>query len=113
MIEQGIKDAVKEVVFLLVEGKFSEVVRLSKNGQLTEMEIALALSDYPGELTAPPERAFENVVVYEACDDCPEVRSAEFELWYDNQESDLSLCFQLRELQGGGYDLKLDDIRVL
>ena len=104
-----VKEATQKLVRLLVDKRYSLIYDLDKGKRLTEDEIITAIADYKGELTYPPEKAFDDLYLYAEEDN--EVR-VEFDLWYDNQKSDLTLSF-IASVNEGELFFSLQDIHVL
>ena len=101
----------KEIVTDLVSHNFNKIVTDKKNGRLTANEIKKAVYGYPGDLTMPPEQAFDKYQKY--ITDQDEVFIIEFELWYDNEPSDLTLLLEFKRNLSGNLSTEIDDIRVL
>ncbi|MCF6137722.1 DUF7668 domain-containing protein [Pseudalkalibacillus berkeleyi] len=78
----------KNIVIDLANNDFESIKeRLGKDIQLDDIKEELSYWD---SLTIPPERAFENVEFYEYEDGSG--FALEFELWIDDEESDLTLA---------------------
>ena len=58
----------KGLVELLVRANFAAIVSQNQNGRLSQFEIELALTDYPGQLTMPPDQAYDAAEIYDVYD---------------------------------------------
>lgn len=97
---------IQTCVEMLVERRFASIESVGMNGALTTEEIQGARDDYPGTLTMPPTTAYARAHVY---DQTPQGwRNVEFELWYDDAESDLTLTARVRT-----GCIQIQDIHVL
>jgi len=112
-LNSEIKVLLQNLVFLLVSSKYSEIVGRGENGRLSVDEIETAINDYPGKLTAPPNEAYDSAFVYEVYDKTSEARKVEFDLWYDNEPSDLTLSVDVHKDSNGVLTVSIDDIHVL
>lgn len=110
MKKEDIYMLVKKCVELLVSGNLLEIDKSGMNGRLSLEEVRHALSEYPGELTIPPADAYERMHIYERAP--TGWQNVEFELWYNGNESDLTLSVRVREISGRG-ELQIMDIHVL
>lgn len=108
-----IKLLIKNLVELLVNSKFAEIVTRNENGRLSEDEIKVAINDYPGSITLPPDSAYDTVCVYDVYDESTEARKVEFDLWYDEEISDLTLSADIHKSESGEFVITIDDIHVL
>ena len=110
MKKEDIQILVKRCVEILVSGNLLEIEQGGMNGRLSLEEIRYALDDYPGTLTLPPSDAYERMHIY---DETPEGwQNVEFELWYNDSESDLTLSVRVRRTLERG-ELQILDIHVL
>lgn len=108
-----IKNLLKSLVALLASSRFAEIVARNENGRLSQAEIETAIKDYPGAITLPPESAYESTCVYDVYDERAEARKIEFDLWYDDEVSDLTLSADVRKNESGELVISIDDIHVL
>ncbi len=108
-----IKLLLKNLVSLMVHSEISEIVLRKENGRLSEEEIRRALNEYPGSLCMPDDIAFDKAVSYEIYDDDNQARIIEFDLWYDGEESDLTLSIDAFKNIEGGFSISIIDIHVL
>ncbi len=113
MERSEIISALKQLVALMVKGEIQHVVALSQNGRLSAGEIALAISDYPGTISMPPDAAFDDFCMYGVYEAKTEARKIEFDLWYDGKASDLTLSVDVSKGERGGLTMTIDDIHVL
>ncbi|MTH53975.1 hypothetical protein GKZ89_11210 [Bacillus mangrovi] len=86
-IQNKIRTLLRETVIDFVQGNFNKIETKLQNG-LSISDIKEELS-YWGSLTAPPDEAYENVHFYKYNDGSG--YALEFELWIDNERSDLTL----------------------
>ncbi|MEC1526244.1 hypothetical protein P9D43_30205 [Neobacillus niacini] len=86
-IKNKIKSLLKETVIDFVKGDFNKI-RAKLQNELTISDLKEELS-YWGSLTIPPDVAYEDVHFYKFDDGSG--FALEFELWIDNQRSDLTL----------------------
>ncbi|ENJ5959775.1 TPA: hypothetical protein ACN315_000599 [Vibrio parahaemolyticus] len=108
-----IKNLLENLVELLVNSRFTEIVARNENGLLSASEIKGALEDYPGTITLPPESAYSSACVYDVYDEIAEARQVEFDLWYDDKASDLTLSADIRKDDSGKFVITIEDIHVL
>ena len=108
-----IKDLLKNLVILLVMSKYKEIIKNKENGRLTEEEIKTAINSYPGVISLPPDSAYNSINIYAIYDDKTQARNIEFDLWYDNKVSDLTLEAVVYKTESGKFCIAIDDIHVL
>jgi hypothetical protein len=98
----------------LVHGNYEEIKKKGRAGRLSREEIKEAIDDYPGKITLPPEESFKKFHRYEYDKNNEDEEGCliEYELWYDQQESDLTLSATIvRNSQG--MRIGIEDIHVL
>jgi len=78
-----------QVVADLVEGNYQKLVEEGQEDRLKPEWLEEAVRQYPGKLTPPPKEAFAAINVYEI--DSTNQVLAEFDLWVDNEPSDLTV----------------------
>ncbi len=78
-----------QVVTDLVNGNYQKLVDESQEERQTPEWLEEAVRQYPGKLTQPPMEAFATVWVIDI-DDTNE-SMAHFDLWADNEPSDLTV----------------------
>lgn len=108
-----IKQLLKNLVLLIVGAKFSEIVAREENGRLSARDIEEAIKDYPGAISVPPESAYDDAYIYDVYDADTEARKIEFDLWYDNESSDLTISVDVHKNRNGEFVISIDDIHVL
>lgn len=112
-MNEQVRQPVREIVELLVAGKYAEVERITKRVRLSAEEMAKAISDYGRQLVIPPEEAFGLLDVVEVRNMQPPRWSVTMPLWTREEgRSDLSLELTLIHGQNA-FDVELDDIHVL
>lgn len=90
-IKNNIKSLLRETVKDFVQGDFIKIQPRLQNWLLiSDLREELG---YCGSLTIPPDAAYENVYIIKFDDGSG--YALEFELWIDNQESDLTLSCEV------------------
>ena len=102
----------KALVADLVSANFEFIFSGGRNGRLSLPEIKNALSEYPGVITPMPEEAFNRVYYYPRINHEETQGSAEIDLWFDGENSDLTLSVDYA-LHDGKWHISIDDIHVL
>lgn len=97
-----------ELVTLLVNGEYDLIVSNGENGRLTQEEIIFAIEDYGGKLSFPTEDDFESANIIQVGSSSEYV--VEYELWFDNQKSDLTLSATVNTQEGS---IAIDNIHVM
>jgi hypothetical protein len=110
MSKSDIHGIIKKCVELMVNGDFIELERANMNGRLSVEDIRFELSDYPGKLSIPPNESYKEMDIYKV--HTGGWRNVNFKLWYDNQESDLTLSVRVKQTSGDP-ELQIQDIHVL
>jgi hypothetical protein len=108
-----IKQLLQNLVYLLVNSKFAEIEARQENGRLSAGDIKKTLEDYPGAISFPPDSAYDSAYIYDVYDQTTEARKIEFDLWYDNTVSDLTLSADVHKDATGKFKISIDDIHVL
>ncbi|ODC02567.1 hypothetical protein BFW38_02400 [Terasakiispira papahanaumokuakeensis] len=108
-----IKLLLKNLVLLIVGSRYAEIVNRGENGRLSASEMEDAINDYPGVITIPPDTAYDTAYVYDIYDNNTEARKIEFDLWYDDEVSDLTLSVDVHKDEKGDFVITIDDIHVL
>lgn len=111
--EQMVIDILKKLVCDLVNDNYQMIIDDGRNGELTEEEIKRAISEYGGKLTNPPDDAY-----YSRALNIIEIKEnekyhIEFDLWIDNERSDLSLICNVIFENGKVKHIIIKDIHVL
>ena len=112
-MSSAIKLLLKNLVLMIVSSKFTEIVARGENGRLSASEIEGAIKDYPGAITIPPESAYDSAYVYDVYDNNTQAQKIEFDLWYDDEASDLTLSVDVHKDEKGEFVIMIDDIHVL
>ena len=110
MDNDKIIELVKEIVYNLVVKDFLFVHNEDKDKLLSIDEMGLAIHEYPGVLTMPPKEAFESMSIYEVS---PIETNIDFDLWYDNSQSDLTLSCNLKMYEKNKILYTIKDIHIL
>lgn len=98
----------RELVTLLVNGEYDLINSRGENGRLTQEEIISAIEDYGGKLTFPTEGDFESANIIQVGSSSEYV--VEYELWFDNQKSDLTLSATVNTQE---ESISIDNIHVM
>ena len=112
-----IANLLKECVECFVRKDFKQIEKRGFSGRLSIEEIKNAIYSFPGKISMPPSYAFNNFDKYDYEIKESEKEKAlcfiEFNLWFDGDESDLTLSSEIIENNKGEYLLKIEDIHVL
>ncbi len=112
-MNERLRQPVREIIELLVAGKYVKIEALTKGVRLSAGEMAQAVGDYGRHLVVPPEKAFELLDVVEVRNMQPPRWSVTMPLWTQEEgRSDLSLELTLIDGQQA-FEIELDDIHVL
>ena len=106
--EEIILRKLRELVTLLVNGEYDLIVSRGENGRLTQEEIIFAIEDYRGKLSFPTEDDFESANIIQVGSSSEYV--VEYELWFDNQKSDLTLSTTVNIQEDS---IAIDNIHVM
>ena len=87
-------NVVKRVVINLVGKNYAGVVEEDSVKLIRVADIQLAIEEYPGIATVPPDSAFDKMDIYVIND---KVISIDMDLWYNDKQSDLTLSCKLTE----------------
>ncbi|MBA4852199.1 hypothetical protein [Emticicia sp. BO119] len=107
MKKEKINKTLQSVVKNLAIGNFNLVFESDKNQRLNIVEIETVIKEYGGTITFPPAHAFNNYVGYSRENE--KENFIEFNLWFDDVESDLTLSITIYETE----EYSIEDIRVL
>jgi len=90
MQEPDFKTPIRAFVEQLAAGDYQAVVDLSfVKDRLRAEWIEDEIKDYPGQITLPPDSAYQNIEVYPYDDGSG--YGLDFPLWFDNEKSDLEI----------------------
>jgi hypothetical protein len=90
-IKDKIKSLLRETVIDFVQGDFNKIeAKLQEGLSISDLKEELS---YWGSLTIPPDSAYDNVHFYKYDDGSG--YALEFELWIDNQRSDITLSCEV------------------
>ena len=107
MKNEKIKETLIEVVQNLSAGNYLNVYNNDLNKRLSINDMKRAINEYKGIINLPPLIAYDKFYDYD--NEYSEENFIEFNLWFDGEESDLTLSVTIYEK--GGYSI--EDIRVL
>ncbi|MGA8943303.1 MAG: hypothetical protein WB502_11420 [Thermoactinomyces sp.] len=114
MYKQKIVKELRELIENLVNKNYLNLYHAGHLGDYTPEEIDNIIKGYKGNLTLPPESAFENVYIYEVINKEKIKKFAiDFDLWFDNEQSDLTLQCDVVVKQDGNIIMEIYDIHVL
>ena len=106
----------KVLVHQLVEDNIENIVS-SGFSEITEAEIREELRYYPGKMTLPPNEAYQNwegeIDIYEVEYKSPPNYEGTFSLYYDGEQSDLTLKFNIYVENDNGILIKIRDLDVM
>lgn len=112
-MNERLKESVRQVIELLVAGKYAELETRTNGNRLNSQEMAKAIADYGRELISPPNDAFGLMDVVEVRNAQPPQWSITMPLWtLEEGRSDLSIGVTLIA-EEKGFRIELDDIHVL
>jgi hypothetical protein len=83
------KEIIKEIVNNLINKNYDYIIERSIEKRCNADDLKTEIDDYPGNLTLPPNEAFDNFEFYEIED--KDELIADFFLWFDNEPSDLMI----------------------
>ena len=106
------KGLLADLVSKLVREDFESILSTQSNGRLSVGQIKMALDDYPGKPSLPPKDFTEKAEYYPRTGKESEEGSAEVNLWFDGEESDLTLLVDFNK-NSGDWIVVIDDIHVL
>lgn len=106
------KELLIHLVYDLVSKNYTEIISSGRNGRLSLVEIEQALNAYPGKLTIPPVEFVTQVEYYPRSGFESIKGSGEARLWYDNEESDISILCDF-EKNDGAWRIYIDVIHLL
>ncbi len=113
MIPEGVTQAVRTTVGLLVEGKFETLERMSQGQRLSADQMAEAIRNYGRNLVIPPEESFRNMNIVQIENQQTKTFSVDFPLWTAEEgQSDVEMRLTLQESMEGIYSVQVDDILV-
>ena len=105
-------EKLKVLIHQLVEGNIENIAS-SGFSEITEAEIREELRYYPGKMTLPPNAAYQNweeeIDIYEA----PSNYEGTFNLYYDGEQSDLTLKFNIYVENDNEISIKIRDLDVM
>jgi hypothetical protein len=112
---EKVKNLTRQIVELLVEQNYQQVVALTSGVRLCEEEISRTISQYGRTLMSPPESAFSSMAIQEV--KAPRIAGVRqwavaISLWTKEEgRSDLTVEFTI--LESDPAIIEIDDIHVL
>lgn len=110
MSEKIIIDLLIELVSDIVNKNFKKIEEESRNGCISISDLEKTLLNYGGVLTQPPQSDFVNVNIIQTIE--PSEHFIEYELWFDNEKSDLTISCDVT-IKGENGKIVMQDLRVL
>ena len=101
---------IKKIVELLSYEDYEAIVRNDYERRLTPEEIKIAIKEYGGDITLPPEENYNRMDVYQVRDRDEVI--IDFDLWIDNGKSDLTLTVRIINVRSSP-EYVVEDIHVL
>jgi hypothetical protein len=112
-MNQQLKQPIQIVMEHLVAGTCSELETITRQKRLNASEMAIAISSYGRKFVLPPEYAYEFMEVVQIRNADPPQWFVEMALWtHEEGRSDLSIEVTITARENG-FEIELDDIRVL
>ena len=112
-LNDNIKIALKKIILDIVKGDFDKLSSDGRIGKLSEDDIKNELLDYGGIVTIPTEDSYDRFLQVTQIRDTEKYKVF-FELWIDNERSDLTLICDIISTNGETVDtIEIDDIHVL
>ncbi len=112
-MNERLRQSLRDIVKLLVAGKYIELEALTKGVRLSAPEMAKAVGSYGRQLVVPPDNAFRFLDAVEVRNMQPSRWSVTMPLWTQEEgRSDLSLEVTLIDRKQA-IEIELNDIHVL
>ena len=109
-----IKNTIFQIISLLVNRRYDEIVKMTKGVRLQAFHIKDAIDEYGKTLAQPPQDAYENLDIIEIENTTPKKWSVRFDLWTEEEgRSDLSIELTLIDATGDFMEVELDNIHTL
>ena len=107
----------KKIIFLLktlveslVNKEYSTIEKRGESGEYNAEELKDLVEEYGGIITTPPEEDYNNINIIKIESE-PEY-AIEYELWVDNEKSDLTLSANIR-FNESERKITIENIHVL
>lgn len=111
MERKKVIDVLRHVNKLLVEKKYDQLYEEIFNKEGNFGALWLNIEEYGGEITLPPEEALNNPGFMEIYDEDNDA-SIDFDLWIDDEESDLTLSLYVVKNDDDKYQFNIEDIHI-
>jgi hypothetical protein len=111
MEKARIVETVKNLIEMLVSGRFYLVYELDFIKSISKEDLKNEILAFPGQLTMPPSESFQTLDIYET--NFNNQLCIDFPLWFNHTESDLTLQCRIFDVDGGQYRYSIEDIHVL
>ena len=113
VVNEHLKEPVRQVIALLVAGKYAELETVTHGIRLKAKDMATAVAEYGKKLIQPPDDGFGLMNVVEVKNGCQRRWSIAMPLWTQEEgRSDLTLEMTVIEQQND-FAIELDDLHVL
>ena len=109
MEKETVLNAVKDIVLNLIWKNYREVVEKDTMKLIPAKELQIAIEEYPGSITMPPDNAFDKMDIYVIND---KTIAVDMDLWYDDKQSDLTLSCKIME-NGGKIGYSIENVHIL
>ena len=111
MEREKVIEVLRHVNQLLVEKKYDQLYEENFNKEGNFGALWLNIEEYGGEITLPPEEALNNTGFMEIYDEDNDA-SIDFDLWIDDEESDLTLSLYVVKKEDDKYQFNIEDIHI-
>jgi len=111
MDNQSVKNILQHINGLLANRQYDLLYKEDAVKRVTADEVENAINEYGGQVTLPPEEAYEKIFIYEHYDSEQEA-TVEMYLWINNEQSDLTLSCDVA-IDGEHTLYAVNDVRVL
>lgn len=110
MEKERIEMTVKSLLEMLILGCFDLAHSVDYAKKISLEDIRKEILAYPGKLTMPPDNQLNDLDLYETNFD--NQIYVDIPLWFDNEESDLTLSCRIYNIENEYY-FSIEDIHVL
>lgn len=109
MERKKVIDVLRHVIILLVEKKYDQLYEENFDKEGNFEGLWLNIEEYGGQITLPPESAFNNPKFLDIENDKAII---EFDLWIDGVESDLTLSLDVIKKENCMYQFDIVEIHI-
>lgn len=111
MEKKKIENIVKKLLDLMLEQQFEIIYDNDIQKKISQEVLGKEITAYPGTLTKPPAYQLNNLDLYETNFD--NQVWIDIPLWFDNEESDLTLSCIIYDVNEAEYKFSIEDIHIL